>query len=498
MACLALALLVLPLLACGQRKDEKMTREPAVAGQFYPMDRAGLSRMLDQMLAATPAPECGSLPLGVIVPHAGYVYSGPTAARAFRALQGSGAKTVIMLGPAHRVPFRGFALYGHGVWNTPLGPVEIDESLARELAQKCPLVHDLPQAHRLEHSLEVQVPFLQKVLTGFRIVPLMLLEASYSDLQTLARALAEVSRNRNVLILASSDLYHGESYADCRRTDSLTLSHVVRLAPQNLYRDLSTGTAQACGGLPITALMLAMSELGATDVRLLGRTNSNDVTGEKGGYCVGYAAFGFYPARTRQETATGGVSGLLDETEQRELLVLARATIESHLRNGSTPALKARTGRLAEPRGAFVTLHEQGQLRGCIGYIEGIKPLHETIRDMAIAASTEDPRFPPVTEPELKRIDIEITVLTPLERCTDPRHEVIAGAHGIVVKRGSRQGVFLPQVATEAGWDTETLLSQCCAGKAGLPADAWKDKTTEVYRFSGQVFGERQLKGGTR
>jgi AmmeMemoRadiSam system protein A len=171
-------------------------------------------------------------------------------------------------------------------------------------------------------------------------------------------------------------------------------------------------------------------------------------------------------------------------------LRIARTTLDSTIRKGKVPEFPALTERLKEHRGVFVTLKEHGDLRGCIGYIEGIKPLNEAVRDMAIAASTEDYRFPPVDAKELKDINIEVTVLTPLQRCLDPAKSIVLGKHGIVVKKGGRQGVFLPQVATETGWDVDTYLSQCSSQKAGLAPDAWKKGDCEVYTFCGQVFGE--------
>ena len=319
--------------------------------------------------------------------------------------------------------------------------------------------------------------------------------------------MAKTAKGKDVLFVASSDLYHGESYQDCKRTDSVTLSYLERFDPKGLFDALQSEAASACGGLPITALMLTLKELGATGARVLHRTNSNDVTGEQGGYCVGYGAVAFYSKQGGREEERKGASekeprnqvskepideDLLTGAEQRELLRIARTTLDSTVRKGKVPEFSALTGRLKEYRGVFVTLKEHGDLRGCIGYIEGIKPLFEAVRDMAIAASTEDYRFAPVDAKELKDIDVEVTVLTPMQRCPDPAKTIVLGKHGIVVKKGGRQGVFLPQVATETGWDVDTYLSQCCSQKAGLAPDAWKKGDCEVYTFCGQVFGERE------
>ena len=245
--------------------------------------------------------------------------------------------------------------------------------------------------------------------------------------------------------------------------------------------------------------MLTLKELGATRAKVLHRTNSNDVTGVDTGYCVGYGATVFYK---EQGSGVPGVKGsgakdsgdkdMLTKAEQNELLRIARTTLDSTIRKGTVPDLAPATGRLTEYRGVFVTLKEHGDLRGCIGYIEGIKPLNQAVRDMAVAASTEDYRFSPVDPKELKDIDVEITVLTPMQACPDPEHQIVLGKHGIVVKKGGRQGVFLPQVATETGWDVDTYLSQCCSQKAGLAPDAWKKGDCQVFTFCGQVFGEKE------
>jgi AmmeMemoRadiSam system protein B/AmmeMemoRadiSam system protein A len=470
-----------------------MIREPAVANQFYPGNKDTLNRFLDQTLAHTPEPRYPGTPepriLGIVVPHAGYPYSGPTAAYAYKAVSGLRPKTVVILGPSHHVGFNEFAVYAKGSWKTPLGNVDIDEKFAAELMRQTTLARDLPRAHEREHSIEVQVPFLQKVLKDFRIVPIEIAFTDYPRLQELAKALAATAQGKEVLLVASSDLYHGDSYQDCQHTDSLTLSYLERFDPKGLFDALQSESASACGGLPVIALMLTLKDLGATRAQVLHRTNSNDVTGERGGYCVGYGAVAFY----REEGSGAGDSGdkdLLTKTEQEELLRIARTTLDSTIRKGKVPEFPALTERLKEYRGVFVTLKEHGDLRGCIGYIEGIKPLNEAVRDMAIAASTEDYRFPPVDAKELKDIDIEVTVLTPMQRCPDPAKSIVLGKHGIVVKKGGRQGVFLPQVATETGWDVDTYLSQCSSQKAGLAPDAWKKGDCEVYTFCGQVFGE--------
>ncbi len=472
-------------MGCAQPKEPSVIRQPAVADQFYPGDPKELAALIDRMLADAPAaPVTGRL-VGIQVPHAGYPYSGPTAARAFKLLAGLDSVTVVLLGPSHRVMLDRAAVFTAGKWHTPLGDVEVDAGLARAIVAQDEFLADWPQAHAQEHSLEVQVPFLQRVLTNFKIVPIMMLEPEFGQCERVGKAIARAAQGKHVLLLASSDLYHGYSYTDAKRADSLTTGMIVKFEPESLAAAFETGEAQACGSAPVVAMMVAARELGANRSVLLWKTNSNDMTGEKGGYCVGYSAVAFLAS------GEGASPDELTAEEQRSLVQIARTTLDSYIKTGKAPEPAAATARLAEKRGAFVTLHEQGELRGCIGYIEAVQPVYRAVRDMAISASTEDPRFPPVGPAELKDIDIEITVLSLLRRISDPE-SVVVGKHGLVMRQGGRSGLLLPQVPVEQGWDRRQFLEYTCL-KAGLATDAWQDKRTEMYVFTGQVFGEKSL-----
>ncbi len=488
-------------LVCGtpvkerkQEKEVKMEREPAVAGQFYPQKKEILERMVDSMLAqAQPKPTKGKI-IGIQVPHAGIEFSGPTAAYAYRLLQNAeiGKKelvTVVMLGPSHQAEFNKAAVFAKGFWKTPLGKVEVDEELAQALLKAESYFANLPQIHTYEHSLEVQLPFLQKALVNFKIVPIMLLFPTFEDCERVGKTLARVIResNRSVLLLASSDLYHGYSYTEANATDSLTISLIQKLQPEEFYQALEKSYSErkplACGGYPIVAMMIAAQELGADTAVVLHHTNSNDVLGQRGGYCVGYSAVAFLQTKPREEFTAA---------EKQNLLQIARKTIEHYVRTGRVPEFTPLTDRLKEKRGVFVTLHKYGDLRGCIGYVEPVKPLYLATRDMAISAATEDPRFPPVKPEELKDIEIEITVLSPLQRITNPEL-VEVGKHGLVIRKGFHSGLLLPQVPVEQGWNRKEFLEHTCR-KAGLPLDAWKEPDAELYVFTGWVFSEKEYK----
>jgi AmmeMemoRadiSam system protein B/AmmeMemoRadiSam system protein A len=478
--------LMLVCLACAQPKEVIVTRQPAVAGQFYPADAKTLAAMVDSMLADAEVPAISGRLIGIQVPHAGYPFSGQTAARAFKLLQGMDSVTVVMLGTSHQVMLDKAAVYAKGAWHTPLGDVAIDEALAKAILAQDEFLADMPTAHTKEHSIEVEVPFLQRVLGDFKIVPIMLLQPNFKQCERVGKAIATAAKGKRVFLLASSDLYHGESYDEANRVDSATVELMAKFDPQAFHVAYGRNEAQACGGNAITAMMVAAREMGADTAVVLAQTNSNDVTGERGGYCVGYSAVAFVASGKSSEESSD-----LTGPEQTSLLRIARRTLESYIRSGKRPEVTPLTPKLGEKRGAFVTLHERGELRGCIGYVEAVKPLYEAVSDMAVAASTEDPRFPPVGAEELDNIDIEITVLSPLQPLPNP-DSVVVGKHGLVIRKGYRSGLLLPQVPVEQGWNREQFLANTCL-KAGLPPNAYKEKDAQLFCFTGQVFGEKEL-----
>jgi AmmeMemoRadiSam system protein A/AmmeMemoRadiSam system protein B len=395
-----------------------------------------------------------------------------------------------MVGPSHHVWVDRVAVFGRGRWRTPLGSVAVDEELARLLVAGDSVFADAPSAHAAEHSLEVQLPWLQRVLGEFRTVPVMMSHPSYEQCERVGAGIAKACAGRRVVLLASSDLYHGEfddSYERCGRSDSVTAGLMLRMDPRRLYDHVAAASrpdeTAACGGFPIVVVMLAARALGADAATLLARTNSNDVTGSRGGYCVGYSAVAF-----TDTSATGGQSDELSLEEQQSLLGIARQTVEQYVRTGKQPDVQPLTARLSEKRGVFVTLKERGELRGCIGYIESPLPLYLGVRDRAVQSATRDPRFPPVRPEELVDLDIEITVLSPIRSVAGPE-SVVVGVHGVVIEKDNLGAVFLPQVPVEQGWDRNTYLSELCR-KAGLPRDAWKSRDARLYVFTGQVFGE--------
>lgn len=468
----------------------KEIREPAVAGAFYPDKPEVLLRDVKRYLENAKKEKIDGEVVALVSPHAGYMYSGQVAAYAYKLVEGRTFDSVVVVAPSHRALFKGASLYDRGGYRTPLGVVPIDTTLAKKMMERRKEIQFLPEAHSQEHSLEVQIPFLQAVLKTFNLIPIVMEPYwSWETCQALGSAIAETVKGKNVLLVASSDLSHFHSYGQAVKLDQIVLNHIERFDPEGLNRDLRGNRCEACGGGPIISIMLAAKALGANQGRVLKYLNSGDVTGDRS-RVVGYAAGVFYKTaggkEKMKEEKKVGVDLGLNEEEKKTLHHIARTVIEQKSRGKAVPEFKIESPILKENRGAFVTLHKKGQLRGCIGYIEGHGPLHKTIEEMAEAAAFRDPRFTPVKEKELPELELEISVLTPLKRIMDV-NEIQVGKHGIYIKKGWYSGLLLPQVATEYGWDRQTFLEHTCQ-KAGLPSHAWKEKDTEIYIFSADIF----------
>ncbi|HTZ11408.1 MAG TPA: AmmeMemoRadiSam system protein B [Candidatus Margulisiibacteriota bacterium] len=459
-------------------------KQPNVAGQFYPGDPKELSLQVDTFLeAANPEALKGEV-FALLSPHAGYGYSGQVAAFGYKLIKNFPYKTVVILAPSHSYAFAGASVYPAGSFRTPLGDLAVDSEFAGKLMNRDKEIYFEPLAFAREHAVEVELPFLQKALKDFKIVPIVMGDSTLSLCQRLAGMLKEaIGARKDVLVIVSSDLYHGYDYDEAEAFDKLTLGVVNNMDAEGLYYGLREGRLQMCGGFPmVTALILAKA-LGHDKVKLLEHTNSAQVTGNKikGIWTVGYAS-----------CAIDKEEGMLNKMQKRRLLEIARDSIDNYLKTGKKLEVVESDPVLNRNMGAFVTLHERGELRGCIGNLSGTEPLYLTVRDMAVEAATGDPRFPPVRPEEVKDIDIEISALSELKR-VGSADEVQLGIHGVLVRKGFNSGVFLPQVATETGWSKEEFMSYLCAQKAGLSPDAWKDKATEIYVFTAEVFSGRDL-----
>lgn len=431
-------------------------RPAAVAGTFYPAEPAELRRTLAGLFAALPADAGMPAPKALIVPHAGYVYSGAVAARAYACLAGlrGRIRRVVLLGPAHRVYVRGLALPEAERFATPLGEVTLDLPGMRALSA-LPQVTVNAAAHRFEHSLEVQLPFLQQALGEFSLLPLAVGDATGAET---AEVLEAAWGGDETLIVISSDLSHFHGDAEARRLDGRTVAAILALEPHLSHE-------QACGATPVNGLILAARRHGLHPVALDVR-NSGAASGDLD-RVVGYAAFAFVP-----EAAAGRAERDRGET----LLALARGEIAGRL--GWPAVTPAPADWLRRPGASFVTLTCAGELRGCVGSLTAHRPLGEDVRENAVAAAFRDPRFAPLTRAEFEHVRVEVSELSPSEPIVAANEaEALARLRphvdGVVFECGHHRSTFLPQVWEHLP-EPAAFLAQL-KRKAGLTADFWSD-----------------------
>lgn len=466
--------------------EEEIVRKPAVAGQFYQADAQKLKAEINQFLDQADLIEVEGEIISLILPHAGYDFSGQVAAYGFKQLIDQPIDTVILIGNSHKERFEGISVFNQGFYETPLGQVAIDQALAEAIMSQDQRIIFKESAHQTEHSLEVELPFLQEVLDDFKIVPILFGNSSLDDYQILAQALINTIKGKNVLLIASSDLSHYPSYQNAQYADSKTINSILTGQVQKLEETIqgleqeqfSNLSTLACGIDAIKTIILVSKELGANQIRLLSQANSGDVSEDKD-RVVGYGAIGFFGERR---------GNLLNKIEQKELLNIAKASIENFVKTGEILEFEVELEALKQRLGAFVTLNKDDQLRGCLGIFSPTSiPLHQVVAEIAIAAASQDKRFNPVTEQELDQLDYEISVLSDLTEI-DHWQEIELGKHGVRIEKGFRSGVFLPQVATDNNWDLDKFMGELCSQKAGLAWDCWKQEDTQLFIFTAQVF----------
>jgi AmmeMemoRadiSam system protein B/AmmeMemoRadiSam system protein A len=465
---LLLILLCLLFVAVPLGCKAENVKEPAVAGTFYPADKDSLKKSVEGFLSkAEKNPDHGKL-IVIISPHAGYIYSGQVAAYGYKQIQGSDIRKVILIGPSHHRAFKGASVYTRGSFRTPLGDVKINERLAGSLLNESADVRFSPEAYEGEHSLEVQLPFLQTVLKNFTVVPVLIGSPSGQTLKHLISGLAELVDEKTLLV-ASTDLSHYHDYPTAKEMDGKIISAVERLSLGDTIELLGSGKSEMCGGVPVIIAMEVARRSGANLGVVFKQANSGDVTGEKD-KVVGYASIGLY-----KSPYTDG--------EKKELLTIARKAITEYVTNGKNPEIEIKNPKFKTDGAVFVTIKENGSLRGCIGHIQAIMPLYQSIIRNAVAACSSDPRFPPMKKEELKDMEIEISILSPFMPLEDVK-DIQVGKHGLYIIKDNQTGILLPQVATEFGWNRDEFLEHVCM-KAGLSKDAWKD--AELYTFTAEV-----------
>ncbi len=457
--------------------DPRAVRPVAVAGLFYPDDADKLASMVRHLLVLARDEERSSVPKVLIVPHAGYVYSGQTAARAYARLRaGRGViRRVVLIGPAHRVSLQGLALPDVQAFATPVGQVEVDVAAVRLLAG-LPQVRLLAAAHAAEHALEVQLPFLLAVLGQFTLVPLVVGDASPEQV---AEVLERVWGAGETLIVISSDLSHYHAYREAMQRDAHTVQAVLDGVGELDHE-------QACGATPINGMLRVARRLGMR-IELVDQCNSGDTAGDRE-RVVGYASFAIYHRETAETVvpqwfpADGGV----------RLLALARAAIGQALGLGAAAALSREPANAPEEAwleheaAVFVTLTRNGALRGCIGTLQARRPLREDLAANAVAAALRDPRFPPLSVAELSQVRLEVSLLSdpvPISFASqaDALRQLVPHVDGVILASASRRATFLPQVWAQLP-EPAAFLAQLKT-KAGLAPDFWASHGNEAVRL---------------
>jgi hypothetical protein len=443
------------------------TRPAAIAGTFYPRDPRELEQSVDALLAESrrSVPPDGPAPKAIIAPHAGYIYSGPIAAAIYARLApvAGQVRRVVLLGPAHRVAIQGVARSGAQAFQTPLGSVPIDQAAEAAIAD-LPQVVVSPQAHAQEHALEVHLPFLQRVLGAFAVVPLVVGRATPEDV---AQVLERLWGGHETLIVISSDLSHYLDYPRARSVDRDTARAILNRRPVLDHH-------QACGATPVNGLLLAAARKGLVP-ELHDLRNSGDTAGDRS-RVVGYAAFGLYP----QGASAGAENHDLGDV----LLPIARASIGSVL--GLSVPTQDDHPALQRVAATFVTLTRHGQLRGCIGSLEAHRTLLEDVKANAKAAAFMDPRFQPLSATEYRQVRVEVSLLSrsepmPVASEQDAIAGLRPGVDGVILEWTRHRGTFLPQVWDQLP-DPRDFLANL-KRKAGLAHDFWADDL-KLHRYT--------------
>jgi len=469
-------IIFLSLCLCVSFAWSQGIRKAVWAGQFYEKKAEILSQQIDQFLEnVKKKPSIDEEILAVIAPHAGYVYSGQVAAYAYRLIQGKDYESVIIIAPSHRYGFQGCSIYPQGGYETPLGTAEIDEPLASEISKASGFKY-IPEAHQMEHAVEVQIPFIQKTVPQAKIVPIVMGYPTRRTITRLADALVEVLPGKKALIIASTDMSHYLPKKKANDTDSKTISLIQSFETSTLLKKLEGGENIMCGGGPVVSSLLYALERGEAKVEILHYADSSQLGGES--QVVGYLAAALYSKNPNPIF-------ILSLEEKAELLGLARSAINQFIREKKNINYSTANLNFLAKKGAFVTLKRKGSLRGCIGFIEPVLPLYQTVIQTSVYAACRDQRFPPVSAEELDDLEIEISVLSPLKKIHD-LNLIKVGKHGLVISKGNKKGLLLPQVPVENNWSREMFLKQACL-KAGLPPNAWKSEA-DIYIFEAIIF----------
>jgi AmmeMemoRadiSam system protein B/AmmeMemoRadiSam system protein A len=487
------------MIPAGFEDQEIKVRPAAKAGSWYDGNPSVLKQQIERFFLAAEARKPEEPVRALISPHAGYVYSGQTAAFGFKNVEPDRYKRVIVLAPSHYARFDGGSILDVTHYETPMGRMPLDRERCDELL-KYEYFTSVPAAHAQEHSLELQLPFLQYALkSDFKLVPIVIGNVRPSWYEPMADLLLPLW-DEETLVVASSDFTHyGSNFGyvpfkkdvpeNLKKLDMGAVEKILKVDYQGFNDYIDETAATICGRKAI-GLLLCMAAKKGYKAQLMKYTTSGELTGDYS-HSVSYASICFTGTDSSAPDQDGYVP--LTAREQETLLELARHTLKTFLETGEPPDDLDRfdiTESMKRNAGAFVTLKKKGHLRGCIGYLQGIKPMYKAIIDNTISAASRDPRFPAVSRAEEAEIHMEISVLSPVVK-VKKIEEIQVGRDGLIITRGFRRGTLLPQVPVEQGWDRTQFLEHSCM-KAGLPRDAYTDPKTLIERYSAQVFSEHE------
>jgi AmmeMemoRadiSam system protein B/AmmeMemoRadiSam system protein A len=489
--CLA-GMLFFPGPGWSQDSRSETHRRPAYAGSFYPATERQLAAELDGYFKEAQEVRLEGKVRTLIVPHAGYGYSGLVAASGYKSIPADTEyNNIFIIASSHREQFKGASVYSAGNYLTPLGEAKVNREIARQLINSHKNITYNPKAHDREHSIEVQVPFIQHHFKDTPpIVPIVMGSSSLSAARDLAAALLPWFTPDNLFII-SSDFSHYPSYKDAQRIDQLTGEAILTKDPESFYSALRNASGQgtpnlatpSCGWSSIMTMLYMADRKDEIAISPVLYRNSGDVPIGDKERVVGYWAIAGH------EKAPENTSYSLSLDEKQELLAISRLTLETYLNSGTLAEIDPDplSTTLRQPAGAFVSLYMGGRLRGCIGNFAPENALYLVVQEMTLAAALNDRRFAPVEASELQYISIEVSVLSPLKPISTIE-EFQLGKHGIYIKKGDKSGTFLPQVAQSNGWSKEEFLGHCARDKAGLGYEEWKE--ADLFVYEAIVFGE--------
>jgi MEMO1 family protein len=481
-------------------QNKSTERKPIAAGRFYPADKETLTKDISKLFEiCKKSPEDWKV-RALISPHAGYVFSGKIAAAAYSAISRSSTyKNIFIIGSSHVMSFDGASVYNSGDYLTPMGTVSVNKVIANKLISGNKVFNFPTDAHVQEHSIEVQLPFIQSCFKDTPpIVPIIIGTDNENTVKKIAEALRPWFTSENLFII-SSDFSHYPPYKEALEIDNATALSLESGNPKIFLKTLKENSSKQVKGLATSmcgwtsglALLYLAEGNKNLETKLIDYCNSGDSPYSGKDEVVGYNAMVMIEKNFKPDISYQSEIGVsFTEEERAQLFAIVRNSIHSMLYDKQRIEIAESTipAKFKTPMGAFVTLKIKGELRGCIGRFISATPLYEVLRSTALSSAFEDPRFSPLTKEEFKKTEIEITILGPLKKINNI-NEIILGKHGIYIKKDNRAGTMLPQVATENGWTVEQFLGFTSRDKAGIGWDGWKD--AEIFIYEGIVLEDK-------